>query len=52
MNSIVWGTCNTTLGLSQCEANMGWFSDALKTACTDELKDNNAMTVATLKGPS
>lgn len=50
MNSIIWGTCNTTLGLSQCEANMNWFVGSLQTSCSQELKDNNALTVATLIG--
>lgn len=29
-------------------ANMGWFADALKTACAQDLTDQNAMAVATL----
>ncbi|KAF8965098.1 hypothetical protein BDZ97DRAFT_1659359 [Flammula alnicola] len=48
MNSIIWGTCNTNVDLSQCEQNMGWFADNLKTACDQELKQLNSMATTTL----
>lgn len=49
LNSILWGTCNTSIQKDQCVANMGWFASTLKTACTQDLADNNAMSVDTLK---
>ncbi|KXN89351.1 hypothetical protein AN958_05849 [Leucoagaricus sp. SymC.cos] len=48
MNTLIWGTCNTNLGINQCIANMGWFASTLKTACEDDLKDQNSLAVNTL----
>jgi len=48
MNSIIWGTCNTTTSYSQCQSNMGFFASQLKTACSDELNGLNTMAVSTL----
>ncbi|PPR04834.1 hypothetical protein CVT26_012989 [Gymnopilus dilepis] len=48
MNSIIWGTCNTTTSYSQCQSNMASFASQLKDACTEELKDLNTMAVSTL----
>lgn len=48
LNSIIWGTCNTSPGVAQCAANMGWFAASLKTACAQDLKDQNSMAVNTL----
>ncbi|GLB42088.1 hypothetical protein LshimejAT787_1101030 [Lyophyllum shimeji] len=48
LNSVVWGTCNTNTPKEQCIANMGWFANALKTACAQDLTDQNAMAVSTL----
>jgi hypothetical protein len=48
LNSILWGTCNTSTDKDQCVANMGWFASTLKTACVKDLEDNNAMSVSTL----
>jgi len=49
LNSIIWGTCNTSLGQDQCNDNMAWFTSALKSECASDLKDNNAVTVETLQ---
>ena len=48
MNNIIWGTCNTNTAYQQCQANMGWFAETLKTACDQELKALNTMAVNTL----
>ncbi|KAF9475701.1 hypothetical protein BDN70DRAFT_224390 [Pholiota conissans] len=48
MNAIIYGTCNTTPGISQCESNMAWFAGALKSACSSELGNNNALAASTL----
>lgn len=50
LNSIIWGTCNASPGVAQCAANMGWFAASLKTACAQDLKDQNSMAVNTLAG--
>ncbi|KAG6861308.1 hypothetical protein C0995_001627 [Termitomyces sp. Mi166 len=49
MNSIIWGTCNTTIAEDQCIANMGWFADALQTACDQDLQEQNQMAVSALR---
>ncbi|TFK38075.1 hypothetical protein BDQ12DRAFT_120550 [Crucibulum laeve] len=48
MNTLIWGTCNTTPSFDQCVSNMGWFADTLKSACAQDLKDQNTMAVDTL----
>lgn len=48
MNTLVWGTCNTNLGINQCNANMGWFSSALETACNEDLKNGISLAGDTL----
>jgi hypothetical protein len=48
MNSIIWGTCNTTTSNAQCVLNMGWFAMALQTQCSQELTQLNAMATSTL----
>jgi len=50
MNSIIWGTCNTTIDYNQCQVNMAEFALTMKTACADELKELNTMAVTTLMG--
>ncbi|KAF5311130.1 hypothetical protein D9619_008071 [Psilocybe cf. subviscida] len=50
MNSLVWGTCNTNVPFEQCQANMGWFSTNMKTACATELKNNYALVTSTQIG--
>jgi len=52
MNTLVWGTCNTNLGINQCNANMGWFSSALETACNEDLKNGISLAGDTLTGKS
>jgi len=48
MNSLIWGTCNTTTSKDQCVANMGWFASTLRTACAQELDEQNSMVLDTL----
>jgi hypothetical protein len=50
LNSIVWGTCQTTIPAEQCSANMAWFANQLKTACATDLLDRNANAVDALAG--
>jgi hypothetical protein len=50
MNSLVWGTCNTNVPFEQCQANMGWFAENMKTACAVEVKNNNALVTSTQIG--
>ncbi|KAJ7634923.1 hypothetical protein FB45DRAFT_910260 [Roridomyces roridus] len=47
LNSIVWGTCNTTTAEDQCSSNMAWFSATLATACSQDLAQGNSMAVQT-----
>ncbi|KAI0642781.1 hypothetical protein C8Q79DRAFT_916747 [Trametes meyenii] len=37
LNTIIWGTCNTTPTADQCAANMGWFADNIKTQCAGDI---------------
>ncbi|KAF8889612.1 hypothetical protein BD779DRAFT_1388861, partial [Infundibulicybe gibba] len=48
LNTIVWGTCNTTTAESQCISNMNAYATALKAACVQDLADDNAMAEQTL----
>lgn len=50
LNDIIWGTCNTNIDATQCDANMAWFADALKDQCADDMKEDNAIVLQTLKG--
>lgn len=45
LNTIVWGTCNTSIEEDDCAANMDWFSTALSSSCDADLKDANSMAV-------
>ncbi|KAJ6487840.1 hypothetical protein C8R45DRAFT_1213847 [Mycena sanguinolenta] len=47
LNSIVWGTCNTTTDDADCSANMAWFASNLQTSCAADLSQGNAMAVST-----
>ncbi|KAG6837105.1 hypothetical protein H0H93_014709 [Arthromyces matolae] len=49
MNTIIWGTCNTSTDRDQCVANMGWYADALEQACTQDIQDKNTVVVSTLQ---
>ncbi|KAG6916150.1 hypothetical protein DXG01_008202 [Tephrocybe rancida] len=49
LNSIIWGTCNTNTAKDQCISNMAWFADALQTACTQDLQDQNQLAVGALQ---
>ncbi|THG99988.1 hypothetical protein EW145_g7157 [Phellinidium pouzarii] len=48
LNTILWGTCNTTLSESTCVSNMDWFASALSSHCSTELAQNNEMATGTL----
>lgn len=50
LNSIVWGTCETTIPEDQCVANMSWFAQGLKSACAKDLEEGNANAVDALEG--
>lgn len=50
LNNIIWGTCNTSLDVNQCNANMAWFADSLRDQCDDDMKEENAIVLQTLKG--
>jgi len=52
MNALVWGTCNTSLGINQCDANMSWFASTLETVCGEDLKEGNSLAGDTLTGKS
>ncbi|KAG6817105.1 hypothetical protein H0H87_012626 [Tephrocybe sp. NHM501043] len=49
LNTIIWGTCNTTTAEDQCISNMGWFAAELQKACAQDLQDQNAMAVGALR---
>jgi len=48
MNTLIWGTCNTTLSYSQCQANMASFASLLQSACPQELTNQNLLVVNSL----
>ncbi|CCL98222.1 uncharacterized protein FIBRA_00216 [Fibroporia radiculosa] len=50
LNTMVWGTCNTDLGVEQCTENMGWFAEELQTACASDLSAQNELVMSTLTG--
>lgn len=50
LNSVIWGTCNTPTPYEQCKSNMAWFATTIQTACSQELRDGNAMAVDALTG--
>lgn len=50
LNSIIWGTCQTTLSFQQCSANMAWFANALRSECAQDISENNTNVVTTLIG--
>lgn len=50
MNTLIWGTCNTNLGVNQCQANMEWFIQSLKQECQADLTDKNELAVDALTG--
>jgi len=50
LNSIIWGTCQTTTSFEQCSLNMGWFAQDLQVACAQDLSDRNANAVMALIG--
>ena len=47
---MVWGTCNTTLDADTCSDNMNWFASSLKSQCSTELSQRNALVANTLNG--
>ncbi|KAK7044769.1 hypothetical protein R3P38DRAFT_2766352 [Favolaschia claudopus] len=47
LNTIVWGTCSTTLEEDECSGNIAWFSSNLASSCAIDLKDGNAMALNT-----
>ncbi|KAJ3512768.1 hypothetical protein NMY22_g15239 [Coprinellus aureogranulatus] len=50
LNELVWGTCNTNTAEDQCITNMATYATNLRTQCAQDLRDNNAVAVSTLKG--
>ncbi|KAI0759818.1 hypothetical protein BC629DRAFT_1656668 [Irpex lacteus] len=50
LNNIVWGTCNTNTDAGQCSENMAWFAQDLQQECAEDVKENNAVVMQTLKG--
>ncbi|KAI0631242.1 hypothetical protein C8Q77DRAFT_1061993 [Trametes polyzona] len=53
LNTIIWGTCNTVPSAEQCEENMAWFADNIKTQCKGDIDANNPIVqdaVAGLEG--
>jgi len=52
MNNIIWGTCNTNIQYSQCQANMAWFASSLKDNCAQELDADYTLAVETLESAS
>jgi ABC-type polysaccharide/polyol phosphate export permease len=41
MNSLIWGTCNTTQSYDQCQSNMALFASQLQSDCSQELGNQN-----------
>lgn len=52
MNTLIWGTCNTTPSKDQCVATMSRYVSALRTECSQELAVQNVMVLQTLTGSS
>ncbi|KAI0701392.1 hypothetical protein BC835DRAFT_1323951 [Cytidiella melzeri] len=50
LNNIVWGTCNTTIDEAQCSENMAWFATDIQQECSEDVQENNAVVMQTLKG--
>lgn len=50
LNELIWGTCNTNTAEDQCITNMATYATNLRTQCAQDLRDNNAIAVSTLKG--
>jgi len=48
MNSLIWGTCNTTITEGQCSSNMASFASQLQSECPQELANQNLLAVKTL----
>lgn len=48
MNTLIWGTCNTTPSKDQCVATMSRYVSALRTECSQELAVQNVMVLQTL----
>jgi len=47
LNTIVWGTCNTTIDDADCSANIAWFASNLASSCATDLSQGNAMAMNT-----
>jgi hypothetical protein len=45
MNTLIWGTCNTSIDENTCKSNMDYFASQLKTECKQEIKDRNNLVV-------
>ena len=50
MNTLIWGTCNTTLSDDQCQSNMASFASQLQSDCSQELGNQNLLVVKSLIG--
>lgn len=50
LNSIVWGTCNTSIDQDTCTSNMSNFAKVLRSSCSAELAAQNSIIVTTLQG--
>lgn len=48
MNTLIWGTCNTTLSDGQCHSNMASFASQIQSACSQELGNQNLLVVNSL----
>lgn len=48
LNTLIFGTCNTTPSFLTCTLNMDWFASALPSACSQEIAEDNSMVQQTL----
>jgi len=48
MNTLIWGTCNTTISDGQCNSNMASFASQIQSDCSQELGNQNLLVVKSL----
>lgn len=50
MNTLIWGTCNTSTPADECKVNMDWFAAQMKVECRQELSQRNDRVLSALTG--
>lgn len=48
MNTLIWGTCNTSTPADECKVNMDWFAAQMKVECRQELSQRNDRVLSAL----